>query len=156
LNTRSIQDKNYIKLENLDNQKISQNILQNFRTSQFTHNKQYYFPQLHTLYDLQGIYTGRGAGMNPSLDTKLRYSTQVNLPADKLSNYVTFQRYVDYLPSKQISYAKFNTNTFLLATTVSNDPQRYFSSEFDRIGINTHHYLRLSDKTWKNFNNKKI
>lgn len=153
-NTRPINDPKYIQLDTQDNQKISNWQIKNYRTVQYTRNPHYLFPEYHTFYDLQGIDEGQGAGMNPNLDSELTRPNWENLPDDRLSEKVTFIRYIDYLPPIVFVPTEFDHNRFFVSTSISDDPQRNFEPEFDHYGVCTRHYNRLSDEYWRRLGNK--
>lgn len=153
-NTRSINDEKYIRLDTMDNKNISDYQVKNFRTFQYTKNPKYLFPIHHTFYDLQGIDEGQGAGMNPNLDSELTRPNWENLPDDRLSEHVTFIRYIDYLPPMVFKPTEFDHNRFFVSTSISDNPQRNFEPEFDFYGVCTRHYNRLSDEYFRHMANK--
>lgn len=146
INTRSINDFEYVGLDTNDNQKISQLQTDNYRTTQYTRNPCYYFPRDHKFYDLAGIDEGKGPGMDPDLDSVLTRGHMVPLPADKLQEKVNFIRYVDFLPAIN---RPIDHNRFLVSTTIPVDPQVNYNPEFDINGVNTKHYQRLSDEYYR-------
>lgn len=152
LNTRSVNDQCFINLNSTDNQKINQYQLANYRTMDYTMNPQYWFPSDHIIYDLQGIDTGKGAGMNPDLDSCLQYSEKTNLPNDRLTEKINTERYLDYL----ISTENFppNHHLFLVSTSVSDEPQKKFDSQFYIRGVNCRNYCRASDEFFRSLANK--
>ena len=125
----------------------------NYRLQKYTRNPNYLFPQYHKLYDIQGIDEGQGPGMNPNLDSALRHSNMVNLPDDRLTEKVTFVRYVDFLPDYVLN-PEYAHDRFLVSTTIPIDPQRRFNPEFDRYGVNCRHYNRLTDEYFRQMGNK--
>ena len=152
--TRSINDPQYILLDTQDNQHINQYQTQNYRTAQYTRNPKYWFPQYHAFYDLQGIDEGKGAGMNPNLDSELTRGNLVNKPDDRLTEKVTFIRYVDFLPPVVFRPTEFDHNKFFVSTSISDFPQTNFNPEFDFYGVCTRHYDRLSDEYWRQLGRK--
>lgn len=161
-NTRPINDFKYIQLSGNDNYKINQLQMANYRLPQYTGNTSYLYrptrnkygkySQEHTLYDLQGIDDGQGAGMNPDLDSELTRGNMVNLPEDRLVEKVTYSRHVDILPPVLIP--EFLHHKFLVATTISHNPQDNFEPEFDIYGVCCRHYERPSDEYFRTIGKK--
>ena len=150
LNTRPINDLDWIRLDSWDNRRISDYNVTNYRTPETTKNPYYVWPYHHKLYDLQNIQEGQGGGMNPDLDTLLTRREQVNLPADRLNEKVTFIRYVDFLPPPPTpQYSEIDNQKFLVQTTTPVDPQVLFDPRFDRYGVNARHNIRTSDEFFR-------
>jgi hypothetical protein len=137
----------YIEQDTLDNINQSFHQMKNYRTPQYTNNNNYHFKK-DQLYDLQGIHDGKGAGRNVMVDDKLTRGNLEPRPNDKLNEHVSFIRYVDFLPNKDININK--PKSFLMSTTVSAEPQKRFCPTFDVYGVNTRHYNRRSEKYFKN------
>lgn len=155
-NSRSINDIDYIRLHHQDNMKRSDLSLQNYRQVKYTNNPNYYFPQYHSLYDLQNIHDGKGSGKNPDLDSNLQRVHLQTKPVDNLAESVNFVRYIDFLPTHTIE-PPWEHNEFLVATSIPIDPQNRFEPQFDFYGVNCRHYKRLSDIHFRNLggqNNK--
>ncbi len=146
INTRSINDYDYVGLDTRDNKRISEFETANYRTQEFTRNPNYLFPFDHTFYDLQAIDEGKGPGMNPDLDSRLTRGNVVVRPPDRLAASVNFIRYVDFLPPIE---TPIDHNKFFVSTSLSTDPQRKFSPTFFRPGVNSKHFHRMTDEFYR-------
>ncbi len=149
INTRSINDRDYVALDACDsNRQLAYNIL-NYRLQQTTRNPCYLFPRDHTQYDLQNITEGQGAGMNPNLDSKLTRAHPVPRPADRLAERVGLNYHFEYLPCHQIN--EFDHQAFLVSTTISDNPQAGYNPNFEIHGIGTRNYGRLPETYIKSY-----
>ena len=146
--TRTNDDPGCLVTRNKQNVDMSNYLVQNYRTKSYTHNPKYLFnasenncgKQLHTQYDLQNVDEGQGAGMNPCLDSHLRFSQPSVLPADRLSTHVRFVRYIDWLPVYESK--ELEQNRFIVGTTIPKNPQKNYNPDFDIQGITCRDYAR--------------
>jgi hypothetical protein len=138
-------EKGYIKVDTQDNKNSSDWRVSNYRTTTYTKNPEYYFKK-DQLYDLLGIYDGKGPGRNVMVDDKLTRGQTEPRPNDKLTEQVTFIRRVDFLPAK---HRQITHNKFLVSTTIPSRPQTSFCPQMDLKGINCRHFNRKTDKYYK-------
>ena len=150
-NTRPINDFRYVGLQTQDSKRESDYKVKNYRTTEYTRNPQYHFPIQHTMYDLQNIDEGKGPGMNPNLDSALQRAHFQDKPADRLQEAVSYIRYIDFLPCETLP---IDHNKFLVATSLSTDPQHSFNPEFYRPGVCARNYGRFSDEYFRKYANK--
>lgn len=152
-NTRPINDYKYVALDSIDNYRVNDYRLQNYRTERTTKNPNYISMHgNHKQYDMQGIMEGQGGGMNPDLDSYLTRGNWVNVSNDNLVEQVGFVRYIDFLPPTIIP-TEFCHEQFLVSTSISDDPQKNFEPEFDQYGIQCRNYQRYSDEYWRKMAN---
>jgi len=102
-----------------------------------------YNSKINKIYNYQGINDGKGAGKNIDVDDKLTRGNFHIKPLDKLSEHITYERYVNPNLHKCIDN---NHNNFLTSTNLSCQPQNNFNGSFNIQGITTSNYGRKNYK----------
>jgi len=141
---RTINDCDYINLQNCDNIKSSGYVLSNYRNDIYYNQNplyRYQYPGLSTQYDLQGINEGKGAGMNPSIDSSLIHGNYVTKPPDKLN---------ESSKNMELHFGLYpcvsdNIQFLMSIGTPRILPQSGYNPYFNIAGVNTRHHGRLPD-----------
>lgn len=154
-NSRSVNDGQYKIQHMIDNNRISQYTLTNYRTQKTVPNPHYQLGFSDNQYQFQSIYGPQGAGANAPVDSMLTRGHIVHPDVGRLSEHNTFHPFRHtWLPQQ------YNTNPnpnyfvgedakMFQSTSLSIDPQRGYDPCFRREGVNTSHYSRYSDEHFK-------